>query len=140
MAAYERELIGLVQVVRHWRPYLWGWAFVVRTDHYALRFMLDLRLSTIPHHHWISKLFGYDFSFEFCLGRSNVVAGALSRRDGEELLLAVLIDMEAVCYVAVSVPTFCVFDKLRREVEADATLRAHRDTVASGVHGDAWTV
>jgi len=22
LAAYERELIGLVQVVRHWRPYL----------------------------------------------------------------------------------------------------------------------
>jgi hypothetical protein len=24
LAAYERELIGLVMVVRHWRPYLWG--------------------------------------------------------------------------------------------------------------------
>jgi len=23
LAAYERELISLVQVVRHWRPYLW---------------------------------------------------------------------------------------------------------------------
>jgi hypothetical protein len=41
IAAYERELIGLVQAVRHWRPYLWGRSFVVRTDHYALKFMLD---------------------------------------------------------------------------------------------------
>jgi hypothetical protein len=24
LAAYERELIGLVQAVCHWRPYLWG--------------------------------------------------------------------------------------------------------------------
>jgi hypothetical protein len=32
LAAYERELIGLVQVVRHWRPYLWGRQFLVRTD------------------------------------------------------------------------------------------------------------
>jgi len=47
-AAYERELIGLVQAVRHWRPYLWGRAFIVRTDHYALKFLLDQRLSTIP--------------------------------------------------------------------------------------------
>jgi hypothetical protein len=24
LAAYEWELIGLLQFVRHWRPYLWG--------------------------------------------------------------------------------------------------------------------
>jgi hypothetical protein len=85
IAAYERELIGLVQAVRHWRPYLWGRPFVVRTDHYALKFMLDQRLSTIPQHHWISKLFGFDFRVEYRPGRLNTVADALSRRDAEEL-------------------------------------------------------
>jgi hypothetical protein len=48
LAAYERELIGLVKAVRHWRPYLWTWPFVVRTDHYSLKYLLDQRLSTIP--------------------------------------------------------------------------------------------
>jgi hypothetical protein len=24
LAAYECKLIGLVQAVKHWRPYLWG--------------------------------------------------------------------------------------------------------------------
>jgi len=24
LAAYERELIGLVHAILHWRPYLWG--------------------------------------------------------------------------------------------------------------------
>jgi hypothetical protein len=33
LAAYKRELIGLVQAVRHWRPYLWDRSFRVRTDH-----------------------------------------------------------------------------------------------------------
>jgi hypothetical protein len=33
LAAYERELIGLVLAIRHWRPYLWGRSFLVRTDH-----------------------------------------------------------------------------------------------------------
>lgn len=53
VAVYERDLIGLVQVVRHWWPYLWGRRFVVRTDHYALKYMLDQRLSTVPQHQWI---------------------------------------------------------------------------------------
>ena len=48
LAAYERELTGLVQAVRHWRPYLWGRHFLVRTDHYSLKFLLDQRLSTVP--------------------------------------------------------------------------------------------
>jgi hypothetical protein len=39
---------GLVKAVRHWRPYLWTRPFVVRTDHYALKFLLDQRISTIP--------------------------------------------------------------------------------------------
>ena len=81
LAAYERELIGLVQAVRHWRPYLWGRRFVVRTDHYTLKFLLDQRLSTLPQHQWVSKLFGYDFTVEFRSGRLNVVADALSWRD-----------------------------------------------------------
>jgi hypothetical protein len=41
LAAYERELIGLVQAVRHWRPYLWGRRFIIRIDHYSLKFLLD---------------------------------------------------------------------------------------------------
>ena len=41
LAAYERELIGLVQAVRHWRPYLWGRHFLIRTDYYSLKFLLD---------------------------------------------------------------------------------------------------
>ena len=83
MAAYERELIGLVQAVRHWRPYLWGRTFHIRTDHYSLKFLLDQRLSTVPQHQWISKLFGFEFSVEYRPGRLNTVADTLSRRDSD---------------------------------------------------------
>jgi hypothetical protein len=83
LAAYERELIGLVQAVRHWHPYLWGRRFLVRTDHYSLNFLLDQRLSTVPQHQWLSKLFGFDFTVEYRPGRLNSAGDALSRRDGE---------------------------------------------------------
>jgi hypothetical protein len=58
--AYERELLGLDQAVRQWRPYLWGWAFVIKTDHFILKFLLDQRLATIPQHQWANKLIGFD--------------------------------------------------------------------------------
>lgn len=80
LAAYEWELIGFVKTMRHWRPYLWGHAFTVCTDHYSLKYLLDQRLSTIPQHIWVSKLFGYDFLVEFRPRCQNAAADALSCR------------------------------------------------------------
>ncbi|XP_019158364.1 PREDICTED: uncharacterized protein LOC109155092 [Ipomoea nil] len=83
LPAYERELIGLSQAVRHWRHYLWGREFVIKTDHYSLKYLLQQRLTTSPQQHWMSKLLGFDFKVEYKPGRLNVVADALSRRDEE---------------------------------------------------------
>jgi hypothetical protein len=116
LAAYERELIGLVQAVRHWRPYLWGRQFLVRTDHYSLKYLLDQRLSTVPQHQWISKLFGFDFTVEYRPGRLNTVADALSRRD-TELSHDDAAGLGAMCVQ--SGPTFAFIDDVRR-----ATARA----------------
>ena len=126
LAAYERELIGLVQAVRHWRPYLWGRKFVVRIDHYALKFMLDQRLSTVPQHQWISKLFGFDFSVEYRPGRLNVVADALSRRNQQDQQL-----------LALSTPSFQLYDDLRKEIVVNNDLLHLRDNVAE-IRGEQW--
>jgi hypothetical protein len=69
LAAYERELIGLVTAVKYWRPYLWGRTFLICSDHYSLKYILDQRLSTIPQHQWVSKLLGYDFTVEYKPGK-----------------------------------------------------------------------
>jgi len=90
VAAYGRELIGLVQAVRHWRPYLWGRKFIVRTDHFALMYNLEQRLTTIPQHQWISKLFGFDYTVECRPGHLSTDADALSRRDQTDLGLAMI--------------------------------------------------
>lgn len=80
LAAYERELIGLVHAVQHWRLYLWDRIFIVRTDHYSLKFPLDQRLSMIHQRQWVSKLFGYNFTVEYRPGQLNTVADALSAK------------------------------------------------------------
>lgn len=50
----------------------------------SLKFMLDQRLSTVPQHQWITKLFGFDFTVEYRPGRLNTVTDALSRGDSEQ--------------------------------------------------------
>lgn len=79
LPAYERELIGLAKEVAHWRPYLWGQHFLIKTDHYSLKFLLDQRLSTSSQQHWVSKLLGFDFTVEYRAGSLNRAADALSR-------------------------------------------------------------
>ena len=47
--------------------------------HFSLKFLLDQRLVTIPQHHWVSKLLGFNFAVEYKPAATNVVADALSR-------------------------------------------------------------
>jgi hypothetical protein len=129
LAAYERELIGLVQAVRHWRPYLWGRRFVVKTDHYSLKYLLDQRLATIPQHHWVGKLLGFDFSVEYRSGATNVVADALSRRDQDNGEV-----------MAISAPRFDFIERLRHAQATDPALAdLHRDLQA-GTRAAPWTL
>ncbi|KAG6536522.1 hypothetical protein ZIOFF_001580 [Zingiber officinale] len=81
LPAYEKELVGLAKAIHHWRAYLWGYKFLVRTDHYSLKFLLEQQITNSPQQHWISKLLGFDFLIEYQAGRNNVATDSLSRRD-----------------------------------------------------------
>jgi hypothetical protein len=125
LAAYERELIGLVQAVRHWRSYLWGRHFLIRTDHYILKYLLDQRLSTVPQHQWVSKLFGFDFAVEYRPGRLNTMADALSRHDTEAVPEGAA---ATVAVTALSGPSFAYIDDVRHATATapDAVLLQER--------------
>jgi hypothetical protein len=129
LAAYERELIGLVLAIRHWCPYLWGRRFLVRTDHFSLKFLLDQRLATSPQHHWVGKLLGFDFTVDYKAGSSNVVADALSRRDTDDVKL-----------LALSGPHFDFVDRLRLANAQEPALIALRDEVIAGQRLAPWAV
>jgi hypothetical protein len=127
LATYERELIGLVQAVRHWRLYLWGCRFLVHTDHYSLKFLLDQRLSTVPQHQWLSKLFGFNFTVEYRPGRLNSAADALSRRDEETAALCTL-----------SGPSFDLYADIRRATAADPVARDLLQQLEAASLGAPW--
>jgi hypothetical protein len=84
---------------------LWGQVFVIKTDHFSLKFLLNQRLAMIPQHQWASKLIGFNFRVEFRPGTGNVVADALSRRDTET----------TAELVAISAPSFTILDDLHHE-------------------------
>jgi len=100
--------------VQHWRPYLWGRRFLVRTDHYSLKYLLDQQLSTIPQHQWLSKLFGFDFAVEYRPGRLNSAADAISRRASESS------SDDAVVLHAISGPSFSLIDDIRAATSTDS--------------------
>jgi hypothetical protein len=131
LAAYERELIGLVKAIRHWRPYLWTQKFVVRTDHCSPKHLLDQRLSTIPQHTWVSKLFGYTFQVEYKTGRMNAAADALSRWDEHQ---------PGVHALAISRPEFALFNDFRREADSLPEIIAKRAEITAGTAGAAWSI
>ena len=81
-------------------------------DHYSLKFLLDQRLSTVPQHQLISKLFGFDFTVEYRPSRLNNVADALSRRDPDPDSDAISPAGAALCIR--SGPSFALIDDIRR--------------------------
>jgi hypothetical protein len=111
------------------RRYLWGHPFLIKTDHYNLKFLLGQWLSIIPQHQWARKLLGFDFHAEFKIGATNVVADALSHLATEEAVAMTL-----------SYPSFQLFDTLHRELEATPDLRAFRDKAAARTRGTGWQV
>jgi hypothetical protein len=70
-----------------------------------LKFLLDQRLSTVPQHQWLSKLFGFDFTVEYHPGRLNSVADALSHHNEDT--------SDTTRALAISGPTFAFLDELR---------------------------
>ena len=81
----ERELLAIVSFITHFRHYLLGKPFTVRTDHQALKWLRSLSEPTGRKARWLETLAEFDFMVEHRPGRQHANADALSRR-AEDLL------------------------------------------------------
>jgi hypothetical protein len=104
-----------------------GRFFTIRTYHFSLKYILDQRLTTIPQHTWVSKLFGYDFTVEYRQGKFNVVADALSRRNEDSLAAH-----------AISMPSFLLYDQLRTEIAEFPQTVQLRAQILEGIAPAGW--
>ena len=68
LSTYEKEFMAVVLVVEKWRPYLLGRHFVIKTDHFSLKYLLEHKITSAFQGKWLSKLMGYDY--EICYKKS----------------------------------------------------------------------
>ena len=75
----RRELLAVVFFVRHYKPYLLGRKFLVRTDHAALTWLRKTPEPIGQQARWCEILEEYDFEIRHRPGRSHGNADAMSR-------------------------------------------------------------
>lgn len=119
-SAYEKELMAMVLAVQHWRPYLLGRRFIIKTDQCSLKHLLNQPITTPAQQNWAAKLLGYDFDIYYKEGSLNRAADALSRCD-EELELS-----------AVSIPHWADWSQLKSDIKADPTLAKIVESLEEG--------
>jgi RNase H-like domain found in reverse transcriptase/Reverse transcriptase (RNA-dependent DNA polymerase)/Integrase zinc binding domain/Integrase core domain/Retroviral aspartyl protease len=81
----EIELLGNVWGIKHFRPYLFGRHFEVRTDHRPLVYLFSQVDPSSRLNKFRMALQEYDFTVTYIKGKDNVVADALSRIHVSEL-------------------------------------------------------
>lgn len=75
----EKELLSIIENCKHFRPYLFGRKFTVKTDHNPLVWLSKLKEPNSRLTRWRLKLEEYDFDVIYKKGLENKVADALSR-------------------------------------------------------------
>ncbi|GJU41542.1 putative reverse transcriptase domain-containing protein [Tanacetum coccineum] len=78
---HDLELCAVVFALKLWRHYLYGTRCTVFTDHKSLQHILDQKELNIRQRRWLELLSDYDCEICYHLGKANVVADALSRKE-----------------------------------------------------------
>ena len=74
-----RELLSIIDSVKHFRHYIYGSKYVVRTDHGSLAWLMQFANPEAQLARWLETLSMYDFTMQYRPGRLHSNADALSR-------------------------------------------------------------
>ena len=87
-ASTKSELLGIVWAFRHFRCYLLGRPFLVRTDHRALEHLSRFKDPPAIIARWLEFLSEFDYVVQYRAGRSHANADGLSRLPGKASAVA----------------------------------------------------
>ena len=76
----RKELLAVVKGTHQFHVYLYGHHFTIRTDHAALKWLLNFRYPEGQVARWLQQLKEYDFEIQHHPGKSHSNADTLSRR------------------------------------------------------------
>ena len=77
--ATRRELLALVWASRHFRPYLYGRKFIVRTDHHALRWLHNFKEPAGQVARWLEQLAEFDYEVVHRQGKQHTNANLIMK-------------------------------------------------------------
>ncbi|GJT94412.1 reverse transcriptase domain-containing protein [Tanacetum coccineum] len=78
---HDLELGAVVFALKIWRHYLYGTKSVIYTDHKSLQHIFDQKEPNMRQRRWIELFSDYECEIHYHLGKTNVVADALSRKE-----------------------------------------------------------
>ncbi|XP_071924785.1 uncharacterized protein [Coffea arabica] len=79
-STYDKELMALVRALQTWQHYLRPREFVLHTDHESLKHIKSQTKLSKRHARWVAFIDSFVFVIKYKVGKTNVVADALSRR------------------------------------------------------------
>nr|GEZ25387.1 putative reverse transcriptase domain-containing protein [Tanacetum cinerariifolium] len=78
---HDLELGAVVFALKMWRHYLYETKSVIYTDHKSLQHIFNQKELNMRQRRWIKLFSDYDCEIRYHLGKANVVADALSRKE-----------------------------------------------------------
>nr|GEY92037.1 retrovirus-related Pol polyprotein from transposon 17.6 [Tanacetum cinerariifolium] len=91
LSTYEKEFLAIMFALEKWMGYLLDSHFIIKTDHYNLKYLLDQRITTPAQMKSLPKLMGCDYEVKYKKGVDNVAADALSRVQNEGQLMITIV-------------------------------------------------
>ena len=101
----RKELLAVVVFVRHYRHYLLGRKFVVRTDHASLVWLMRFKNPGGQICRWLQEISIFDFSIQRFQGENIPMLMICPRYEKDNLVTAMWLARKWVLYLAVDVST-----------------------------------
>ncbi|XP_043201820.1 uncharacterized protein K02A2.6-like [Amphibalanus amphitrite] len=131
----EKEALSAVNAIEHWRIYLWGRHFTLRTDHSALTTLLSPQSANRAGARiarWQSRLMSYSYTVQYKPGHSIPVADTLSRLPLPDTTAAETDSDDVVALVTDAAADVLTEEDIRAASAADPVMEKLRSTIRFG--------